>query len=304
MKNLIKIISIFILTFFISWTLLVNAVWVEWLESVKWIHNITNKSIDIQPWTDISDSINDVWFGILTTIKYVVSWLLVIFLVYVWIQMIMSMWSDEEKLSTAKRQLWYTIMWLVFINIPWTLFNSFISEENVLNSSIWGTWTSTISSFSNNLFINNSEFLSAIWWIVIFLEVVIFSIAIFVIVLSWLKIIMSAWKEEDLSEAKSKILWSLVWLIFIWFIEAWKKFIYTWDIISEWAGIFITLVELILFFAWPVAIFFLTLAWYYYITSNWDEERTKKAKHIVINTLIATIILIAAYSFLIDLKAF
>jgi hypothetical protein len=53
--------------------------------------------------------------------------------------------------------------------------------------------------------------------------------------------------------------------------------------------------------AGPVAIVFLTLAWYYYITANGDDERISKAKNIIINTLIATVILLASYTFLLDL---
>jgi hypothetical protein len=89
--------------------------------------------------------------------------------------------------------------------------------------------------------------------------------------------------------------------MFVWFIETWKNFVYTWNM-SVWTNIFKTIIELILFFAWPVAIFFLTLAWYYYITSNWDEDKVKKAKSIIINTVIATIILLVWYSILLDLK--
>ena len=302
MKNIIKIITIFLLTLLISWAIIVNAE-IPWLWSVQWITDITSHSININSATswDLTDSINDAWLSILTTIKYLVSWLLVIFLVYAWIQMIMSMWSDEEKLSTAKRQLRYTIMWLVFINIPWTLYNSFVWNEASLNWSIWTTWASKEIS---NLFIDTNSFTIALWWIVTFLEAAIFTIAVLVIILSWIKIITSGWKEEQITEAKSKILWSIVWLIFIWFIEAWQNFVYSWNILVEWTSIFKTLIELMLFFAWPVAIFFLTLAWYYYITSNGDEERVKKAKNIIINTVVATIILLASYSFLIELKDF
>ena len=110
----------------------------------------------------------------------------------------------------------------------------------------------------------------------------------------------STWNEEDIKEAKNKIIWSVVWLIFIWFIESWQAFVYWWEI-KDWANLFKTLEELALFFAWPIAIFFLTLAWYYYITSNGDEEKIKKAKSIVINTVIATVILLASHSFLKDL---
>ena len=103
-----------------------------------------------------------------------------------------------------------------------------------------------------------------------------------------------------ISEAKNKIAWSIWGLIFIWFIESWTSFIYNGDI-DDWADIFKTMSELALFFAWPIAIFFLTLAWYYYITSNGDDEKVKKAKNIITNTVIATVILLASYAFLWDL---
>jgi hypothetical protein len=61
---------------------------------------------------------------------------------------------------------------------------------------------------------------------------------------------------------------------------------------------------LAMYFAAPVAIFFLVTAAYYYITSAGDEERIKKAKSIFTNTLIAALILLGAYSFLSDLVSF
>lgn len=74
--------------------------------------------------------------------------------------------------------------------------------------------------------------------------------------------------------------------------------------IPKGAGIFAQLSNMALFFAGPVAIFFLILGAYYYITSGGDEERAKKGKTIVINTFIATIILLASYTFLKDLADF
>ena len=77
---------------------------------------------------------------------------------------------------------------------------------------------------------------------------------------------------------------------------------FKWDF--KWQGqeLFATLANLALFFAWPIAIFFLSLAGYYYITAGGDDDKVKKAKSIVFNTLIATIILLGIYTFLLDLK--
>ncbi len=103
-----------------------------------------------------------------------------------------------------------------------------------------------------------------------------------------------------MKEAKNKILYTILALIFVGMIEAWKALAFGGSI-SDGVNIFASLANLALFFAAPVAIFFLTLAGYYYITSNGDEERTKKAKSIIINTILATLILLAAYTFLLDL---
>ncbi len=215
--------------------------------------------------------------------------------------MIMSMWNDEEKLSTAKRQLRYTLVWLIFINIPWSLYKIFEKNSNsTIDWSINWTWANEVGN-NISVFINTTLFNKTInSWIVLFVESAISIVAIFVIVLAGINIMISRWRENEITEAKNKITWSIIWLVFIWFIEGWKRVVYSGNIIDG-ADLFNTMEELALFFAWPIAIFFLTLAWYYYITSNGQEERVKKAKSIVINTFIATIILLASHAILKDL---
>jgi len=285
--------------------LFIGIIWcnISFASNIPWLSNVDNKNSISLSWTnsDISDSVSNVAFNILWKIKYLFSWVLLIFLVYSWAQMIMSMWSDEDKLSNAKRSIWYSAIWLFFINMPWTIYNAVKWDKTNINWWIWWSWSNDITSSTTNLFINTDVFVATLNNTVIkFLEIILAAIAILVIVIAWLKIITSRWREEQITEAKNKIIWSIVWLIFIWFIEAWQKFAYKWDIPS-WKNIFETIANLALFLAWPVAIFFLTLAWYYYITSAWDEEKAKKWKSIVINTILATAILLVSYVFLYDL---
>jgi hypothetical protein len=115
-----------------------------------------------------------------------------------------------------------------------------------------------------------------------------------------IKIITAGGQEDKVKEGKTRILWSVLWLLTVPFIELWRNFAFTWKV-EAWENIFQTIANLSLFFAGPVAIIFLTLAWYYFITSAGDEEKIKKAKHIVTNTVIATVILLASYTFLLDL---
>jgi len=299
MKNLLKIITLLILTFSTLWILSVNA-GLD-LESVPWFEkNIKDHSIvSIESTWVISEDVKTLWFSALTIIKYIVSWLLVIVLVYVGIQMIMSMWSNEEELSSSKKQLRYTLVWLIFINIPWSLYKIF--EKNSTKSISWSigwTWT---NSEAGSVLINTASFDQTInSWIIVFVQIALAAIAILIIIIAGIRIIISRWREDQITESKNKITWSLIWLMFIWFIEAWKIVVYKWNI-TDWVNLFKTMEELALFFAWPVAIIFLTLAGYYYITANGDEEKVKKSKSIIINTLIAVVIIIASHAFLKDL---
>lgn len=297
MKNNIKYILLFIITI----------IWISYIfwysfavYEIPWVSEIEDSSINIASNWDLVKSINYLWFNILWLVKLVIQWLLVIFIVYVWAQMIWSMWDDEETLSKSKRQLWYSIVAILFINIPWSLYSAFHKTDhwtitNVNNADFLE------KSSQSNMFFDVFNFWYTFWdQVVWFLEVTILAVAIVVIIYEGLKMIISGWNEEVITKTKTKIIYSILALIFVWIIEAWKNFTFSFEV-SQVTNIFSELANLALFFAAPVAFFFLTIAAYYYIISAWDEEKVKKAKSIVINTILATLILLAAYTFLLDL---
>ncbi len=268
---------------------------------IPWLSEIQGNSIQINATWDLVENINNLWFSILWVIKLILQWLLVIFIVYTWARMTWSMGADDEELSKSKRQIWYSVIAILFINMPWTLYSSF-KQTDV--SNVWSRVTN--SDFLNkwedsNMFFDVFTFGHTFWDQVIwFLSVMIFAIAVVIIIYQWLKIIISWAKEEVITEAKNKVIYSVLALVFVWIIEAFKNFAFSFKV-WEVTNIFSELADLALFFAIPIAFFFLTIAAYYYITSAWDEERVKKAKSIVINTVLATLILLAAYTFLLDL---
>lgn len=139
--------------------------------------------------------------------------------------------------------------------------------------------------------------------VLMFVRIAVVGAAIFLFVMAGLKLIASGGKEESIKEAKGRILYGVLALVFLGVIEAWVQVAYSGDI-PKGQGIFSQLSNLALFFAGPVAVFFLILGGYYYITSGGDEEKAKKGKSIVVNTFIATIILLASYTFLRDLADF
>ena len=247
--------------------------------------------------------VSNVGFRILTIIKRILMGLMVIFMVYTGAMMIMSMWSDEEQLSSAKRQIWYAAVALIFINIPGTLYEAFYKNgDTTVGASVSvDAFGNNSTESSGNLFFDFFVFGNTVSnQIVLFLEVIIFLSAVFMITLAGISLMTSRGREEKMKEAKNKIIYTVLALIFVGIIEAWKQVAFGGEI-TDGVNLFASLANLALFFAAPVAIFFLTLAGYYFITSNGDEERVKKAKSIIVNTLLATLILLAGYTFLIDL---
>ncbi len=267
-------------------------------EPIKEVSHIVGASGDV-----VSD-IEEIWLGLYTVVKRIVMGLMVIYTVYIGAMMIMSMGSDEEQLSGAKRQIWYMLVALIFINIPDTLYYAFFKDgSTTVGNSIDGTFTDVSWENSQNLFFEFTTFGYGLNnQIIAFLEIMVALAALFMITLAGINLIASRGREEKMSEAKNKIVYSVLALIFVGMIEAWKRLAFGWNL-EEGKNLFESLANLALFFAAPVAIFFLTLAGYYYITSNGDEERIKKAKSIIVNTIFATLILLASYTFLIDLAS-
>lgn len=298
MKNIIKLLCITIFSV-ISLYSLSFAGNIDFKNAWDATEKIKDVSINEKTWS-MENQIQSTTMNIFKTLKIIIWGLLVIYLVYAWVQMILSMWDNEQQLSEAKRSVRYAIIWLLFINIPWLLYNSFSNKRTTddVTSTVWDG----VTIYQRNIFMNSEVFWSTLWNILTFLQISIVAIAIFMIVFAGIKIIMASWDEDKVTESKNKILWSIAWLVFIWVMEVWRNVVFKWDF--KWQGqeLFSTLANLALFFAGPIAIFFLSLAWYYYITAWGDEDKVKKAKSIVLNTLIATLILLGIYTFLLDLK--
>ncbi len=252
--------------------------------------------------SNIVGSINNVWFSILRTAKLILQWVLIIYVVYIGAQMIWSMGTDEEELGKAKRQIRYILVGLMFISIPWSIYRAFRKED--MTGNIDGRvgvagWSS--GNNESNLFFDFFSFGQTLNDNILgFLKILIFGVAVFMIVYEGIKVMTARGRDEQISEAKHKIIYSLLALVFLWFIEVWKNLAFSGNI-TDGVNIVGTLVKLALFFAGPTAIFFLTLAWYYYITSQGDEEKVKKAKTIIISIVMATVLLLASYTFLLDL---
>ncbi len=298
-KILISLILLFWIFFLANNTMAVNIeMWNNDFERLVERVSINTDSVDDK--RGIVEKIESLWVNLLWTFKVVIQWLLLLFIVYAWAMMIMSMWTNEEDLASAKRHIRYALIALVFINMPWTIYDALVDGwwEDITQS----IWIVTDKTFG---FINMENLLTIIWNIVQFIQVIIFFIAILLLSLSAIKLIMARWREDVIKEHKNNIFYSLLWLVFVWLIWLWKDIVFDWvNIQTKAKGFFNSMAEFILMFAWPIAIFFLIMAWYYFITANWDEDKIKKWKSIIVNVVLWFVILLMSYTFLLDLNDF
>ncbi len=247
-------------------------------------------------WDPIDVSRN-FWLSVLNALKVIVSGFALIYLVLIGAYMVIFS-ENEEKIKTQKRQIIYALVWFLFLNIPWAVYEIFFLPDGA-RANIWDSATST-----SNIFINATTFPGIFGGIVNFFEIFIFWVAIVTFTWWLFRLILSGGDEERQKAAKDRIIYGVLWLIFLWFVKVWWGVIERWDFTGEVATLGKKMLWLAVYFAWPIAIFFLVIGGYYYITSGGDEERMKKGKNIVINTFIAALILIGAYSFVSDLVNF
>ena len=168
-----------------------------------------------------------------------------------------------------------------------------------------------IGSWSNydggsNFFWNTLGLSGILGDIIAFLRVFIFGVAVIIFTWGAIELILSGGDDEKKKKGRNRLLYGILGLIFLGFVEIWARWVAAPNgsivqNVTEAAG---SLFGIAIFFAAPVAIFFLILGAYYYITSAGEEERAKKGKSIIVNTLIATVILIAPLSFIQEIVNF
>ncbi len=272
-------------------------------KSVWWGGKISELSTSTLAWWSSLEKINNAWLSVLHTAKVALSGVFLIYLVYLGFQMIMAMW-DDGKLSSAKKQIYYTLVGFMFINIPGSLYDVFSWKNNNDVTAKTTYKEVVVNNSDSNMFVNFFNWNSTVEnWIISFIKVIVITVVIMLFMMAAIWLVSSGWNDEKRKKAKTRFINWILWLIFIWVIQSWTYVAYSWDI-PKCQSLFANISNVAIFFAAPVAIFFLIMWWFWYITSAWDEAKAKKWIAIIKNTFVAVIILLASYAFLKDLADF
>ena len=220
---------------------------------------------------------------------------MLIYIVIIGANLIVSS-DDEGVVAKQKKQLFYSGIAFIFLNIPDVVYRIFMRTDNRNIGA--GTWTdvSSQSAFWNFSGIFGADnFISSV---ISFLKVVAFVAAILSFIWGAIGLMTSRGQDEYKENAQNRMVYGVLGLLFLGIVEAWSYAFTQTGLQAEISKIAGNVFGLAFYFAAPVAVFFLILGAYYYITSAGDEDRASKGKKIFLYTFLASIILLAGASFL------
>lgn len=263
---------------------------------------IKNESIGvtIAPGGSIN-SAKDFGLRVLGAMRIAISGIALIYLVMIGVYMILGS-DNEETVKKQRKQITYALIGFLFLNIPSFVYTIFVPND--LNTVTIGAVDDWSSTRGNSTFWNPAGFTRIVGNIIAFLKVFAFGVAVTMFTWGLFSLIVSGGDDEKWKKAKNRVIYGIVGLIFLWFVQIWWQLVAVGDFESYIPRVGRDFFSLVMYIAAPIAIFMLTWWAYLFITSAGDEERIKKWKSIFINTGIALIILLAGLSFMTDLIGF
>lgn len=109
--------------------------------------------------------------------------------------------------------------------------------------------------------------------------------------------------EHTAQSAKMRLVYGTIALVVVGFIESIYRAIFFGGSLNATGvmSILVTIANFFLFIAGPIAIIYIIIGSYFYITAAGDEERADRGKKILLYTFFATILLILSYTFLVEI---
>jgi hypothetical protein len=267
---------------------------------------------------------------VLTTVRLILYAVMVAYLVYAGISMVTAM-GDEKKLRESKQSILYVMIAFLFINIPTQIYNIFQNTQKTAGGAsrqneditrrIDGEGFLQRDDQANVLF--NNESWSRFFGlesaeggpgaIYSFAKIMLYGGAVAWVMFSGIRLILSRGSEEGRKKARNQVIYGVGSLLMVSFVDIWLNFVLapqtaniqdTNIFVRAQDNVFSSLFNLLMLAAWPMAFIFLVMGAYFYITSAGNEDRAKRGKNIIINTVLGVFILLAIYTFMNDLLTF
>jgi hypothetical protein len=262
---------------------------------------------------DFVTVIQNIAIDLFDAIRVILNGVALIAMVYVGYLWVSSM-GDEEKAHDWRIRILLIIIGLFLVNIAELVYtvitgSSYLDDD--FGRKVWSISTRDPGGNFNESALQtcNYFFCPQNFWgngsviaIVKFLEVLMIATA--VVMFTWwgLRMVIK-WDEETAKSGKMRLLYGVIALVVVGFIETLYRAIFFGSTLNATGimSVLVTIANFFLFIAWPVAIVYLIIGSYFYITAAGNEERADRGKKILLYTFFATILLILSYTFLIEI---
>lgn len=223
----------------------------------------------------------------ITIIKYFVGGVALIFGILYATNLVFAR-GNEETISKQKKNFLYTFMGFVVLMVAQSVADVFTPQKSTAKALIdFSAATDTVRNVAT------------------YLKWIFGSVIVFMMSLSGIRMIMASGNEEVITKQKRNIVWSGIGALVILLAGNIINAIYSVNketgvatpgspqtIAQQLAGV----INLILIFLAPAAVLFTIYAGFQYLTALEDEEKTKKAKAMIIGGITGIVIIYGAYA--------
>lgn len=281
-----------------------------WFADTPWFNNLRNDGwsgwsyyygVSILWWLLRWDSAQNILFNVfflLAGFLFVVALMVAFFAA---IRLFISNNSEEDVSKWSKTLIW-SIAWLFLVSISYSFVRS-------ISNAFVSWWTNVISM--DMLY---SIVVDIVYPILNFLRYIV-SICFFaVIVYAFYRIIFSGWDEEKFQQGKTTFIIATFGFIIMLLAEPIVKMAYGWAdcLITSWWSLpsrcmnhtfntsifFNTVIKIIVFlngFIALVTMIMIIYAGILVLTGGWDEEKSEKAKKIIMYVIIGVLMILFSY---------
>jgi hypothetical protein len=275
---------------------------------------LSNNSIFRPGGGDFVTVLQNIAIDIIDAVRIILNGIALLAMLYVGFLWVSSM-GNEEKQAEGRYRILLIIVGLFLINIA-ELVYTIITGSSYLDDD-FGRKVGSISSRDPGGDFNESAldscnyfFCPQNFWgngsviaIVKFFEMVMIATAVVMFTWGGFTMLFRGDNEHTAQSAKMRLVYGTVALVIVGFIESIYRAIFFGGSLNATGimGILVTIANFFLFIAGPIAIIYLIIGSYFYITAAGNEERADRGKKILLYTFFATILLLLSYTFLVEI---
>lgn len=222
------------------------------------------------------------WWQIFINFRNIAVWLLLIQFIWVWYQIMYHSDNEWERIK-AKKNLMYLGYWIILLFwATWLIWTWIWIDTNRWSELfLQSSWQWVFWNLQDNIFFK----------VLSFFKTAAFFLAIIMIIYYSFSMIRANDKEDQIKSARMWIMNVLIALILIKIIDYLFYIAQSGNFADQASALVLQINKVLWFIIWWLIFLSIIYAWATLLTSQWDEEKWKKARLIVKTVFIVWIVI-------------